>query len=92
MPQGRQERLVRNHICIESSADQEKSEPAAFRDWNSAFVILSLSGSRRRALAKTGQPEVSTKWQTLWRGLGVPLPSLTMLGNSARSVRTTGAM
>jgi hypothetical protein len=66
--------------------------PAASSERNSASAILSLSGSRRRALANTGRPVVSTKWLTPWRGRGVPLPSPTMLGNDARSERTASTM
>ncbi len=64
--------------------------PAASRERNSATAIFSLSGSRLRALAKSGRPEVSTKCRTPWRGLGISFPSPTMLGNAARSVRTAG--
>ncbi len=45
--------------------------PADSRARNSAWLILSLSGSRQQALAKTGRLEVSKKWRTPWRGLSI---------------------
>ncbi|MFN9909563.1 MAG: hypothetical protein ACK56F_26175, partial [bacterium] len=51
---------------------ERRTIPAASRERNSASAIFNLSGSRRRALAKTGRPDVSTKWRTPCRGRGVP--------------------
>ena len=79
-----------------SGEDHGESErrmmPAASSLRNSASAVRSLSGSRRRALAKTGLPVVSTECLTPWRGLGVPLPSPTLVGNAASRVRTAVGM
>jgi hypothetical protein len=59
---------------------------------NSASARHSFSGSRQGALAKTGQPVVSTEWHTLCSGCGVAFPSLTMAGKAARRVQTAGVI
>jgi hypothetical protein len=65
--------------------------PAFSKARNSAFAMRSLSGSRRRALEKTGRPVVSMECLTPCFGLGVPHPSPMMDGNEAMRFRTAGA-
>jgi hypothetical protein len=66
--------------------------PAASCRRNLAWAVHSLSKYRRRALAKTGLPVVSTECLTPWQGLGVSLPSPTMAGNKASRARTAVGM
>ncbi len=66
--------------------------PAFSRVRNSAAANRSFSGSRRRALAKTGRPVVSTEWRTPCNGRGVAFPSPMIDGKAARRVRTAGVM
>jgi hypothetical protein len=72
--------------------DNRQIIPAFSRFRNSASAVRSLSGSRRRSLAKTVQLLVSIEWRTPCNERGVALPSPTMDGKVPKRALTGGAI